>query len=194
MPSLDRPSGVCNNRNVKKRPWIRWPRSKTELNSRRLRIRRSLGNVGDELPAFRVSRSSGDATRGWGLIVSIRSSTEAVDGPTIAAVSCTWPAGLRGGNRQPLAALGAATLQDVPPVLRGHADQEAVSAAPAAAIGLKRAFALHDARNPCKLRIMAEKTSIVANQPRECQSNGSRAWEVWLSFRGYVRVASLRQP
>ena len=50
-----------------------------------------------------------------------------------------------------LAALGAAALQDVTAVLRGHAHQEAVGAATAPAIRLKRAFALHDARNPCKL-------------------------------------------
>jgi hypothetical protein len=74
------------------------------------------------------------------------------DGPVVAAVLAPDRPSLRGGNREPLPAFGAATLQHVTAILRGHAHQEAVGTAPAAAIRLKRAFALgHDALNPCKL-------------------------------------------
>src|SRR6188768_76713 len=46
------------------------------------------------------------------------------------------------GNRQALAALGAAALQYLPAVLGRHADQEAVTLGAAAGIRLKRSLAL----------------------------------------------------
>ena len=127
------------------------PRSKTELNSRRLRIRRWRGNPDDEPLALRATCSTGVATRGCGLIVSIALTARDRGGPTSRPSPPARP-GLRGGNRQPLAAFGAATLQDVTAIFRGHAHQEAMSAPAAAAIRLKRAFTLHNARNPCELR------------------------------------------
>jgi hypothetical protein len=46
---------------------------------------------------------------------------------------------------KPFAAFGAAALQDVPAIFRGHPDEKPVGFLPAPPVRLKSTFALHDA-------------------------------------------------
>ena len=61
----------------------------------------------------------------------------------------------RGGNGEPLAALGPAALEDEPAVFRGHAHQKAVCATATTAVGLERT--LHDVDIPCPSKRVTEK-------------------------------------
>ena len=82
--------------------------------------------------------------------------------------------GLGRRNGQALAPFGAPSLEDVASVLRGHSHQEAVSAPPAAAIRLKRAFTLHNSRTPARRKNAGE--NLDSSEPSSRVSNKRRGF------------------
>jgi hypothetical protein len=73
-------------------------------------------------------------------------------------------------NRQALATLRAAPLQNPAAVLRAHLHEEAVGPPATAAIGLERAF--HE--TPSRVSLHHEETRIVANGGKPCQRPNGR--------------------
>ena len=114
--------------------------------------------------------------------------------------ACAGPGAGRGqalaGVRdcEALAALGAAALQHLAPVLGRHADQEPVGLLPAPAIRLECTFALHDSWKPLQ-RFWPNGETIDTNEPASRVSIAARNLSVIKSLsRGGSRRCAVGSP
>jgi len=134
MPSRVVGAALVATSNVRKRPRIRWPLSKTFWNSARRLSRRLLSN-------------------GRG----------ATSEPGLTGVAIRGGTALGRGNRETLASLCPAALEDQAAILGGHAHEKSMGASPALAVWLERTF--HDVRSPATVE--RGRRNVNNSEPRQ---------------------------